>query len=140
MLSQRVTRRGIIVNTFSAMDERRNAGRRRYTMRRRLARLEETRDRITAAAFALHATIGPSRTTMSAVAERAGVQRRTVTRHFPDLDSLYEACTAHGLRVTGVPQPETWAAVKDPSARLRHALRDLYAYYRANERMLTAIL
>src|SRR3990172_3445773 len=101
------------------MDEKPNAGRRRYTMRRRLGRLGETRGRITAAAFALHATIGPSRTTSSAIAERAGVQRRTVSRHFPDLDSLYEACTAHGLRVTGVPQPASWETVQDPIARLQ---------------------
>ena len=109
-------------------------------MRRRLARVGETRERITAAAFDLHATIGPSRTTISAIAQRAGVQRHTVYHHFPDLDSLYEACTAHGMRVSGIPQATDWAAIADPEARLGRGLSDLFAYYRANERMLATIL
>jgi AcrR family transcriptional regulator len=109
-------------------------------MRRRLARVGETRERITAAAFDLHATIGPSRTTISAIAQHAGVQRHTVYHHFPDLDSLYEACTAHGMRVSGIPQPTDWAAIEDPEARLVRGLSDLFAYYRANERMLATIL
>ena len=45
--------------------------------------MAETRRRITEAAVELHGTIGPARTTLSAVAERAGVQRHTVYRHFP---------------------------------------------------------
>lgn len=123
------------------MDEQRNQGpRRRYTLRRRQARSDETRERITAAAFDLHATIGPSRTTISAIAERAGVQRHTVYSHFPDLDTLYEACTAHGMRVSNIPEPSDWEAVSDPKARLRYGLTALFAYYRANERMLATIL
>ena len=123
------------------MSEQRNSETRRpYTLRRRLERQAETRERITAAAFELHATIGPSKTTVSAIAERAGVQRHTVYHHFPDLDTLYEACTAHGLRVTGVPQPADWKSVADPAARLAHGLTELYAWYRANERMLSTIL
>jgi AcrR family transcriptional regulator len=123
------------------MSEQRNSkARRPYTLRRRLARQAETRDRITAAAFELHATVGPSKTTVSAIAERAGVQRHTVYHHFPDLDTLYEACTAHGLRSTGVPQPAGWGSIADPAARLAHGLTELYAWYRANERMLSTIL
>lgn len=86
------------------------------------------------------ASIGPSRTTISAIAERAGVQRHTVYHHFPDIESLYEACTAHGMRVTGIPQATDWAAMEDPQARLGRGLSELYAYYRANERMLATIL
>ncbi len=122
------------------MSEQRKSDRRPYTLRRRLARQTETRERITAAAFELHATIGPSKTTVSAIAERAGVQRHTVYHHFPDLDTLYEACTAHGLRVTGVPQPADWEFVTDPEARLAIGLTELYAWYRANRRMLSTIL
>lgn len=114
--------------------------RRPYTLRQRKARLDETRLRITAAAFELHATLGPSRTTISAIADRAGVQRHTVYHHFPDLDTLYAACTAHGLQVSGVPDPEGWASIGDPLARLRHGLAELFAWFRRNERMLATIL
>jgi AcrR family transcriptional regulator len=121
-------------------DQPKSGTRRPYTLRRRLAQLDETKERITAAAFGLHATIGPSRTTISAIAERAGVQRHTVYHHFPDLEALYEACTAHGMRVTGIPQAADWVVIEDPRDRLRRGLTDLYAYYRANERMLATIL
>ena len=116
------------------------ASRRPYTLKRRQAQVDETRLRITAAAFELHATIGPSRTTISAIAERAGVQRHTVYHHFPDLDALYAACTAHGLQVSGVPEPAGWAAIADPVERLGYGLTELFAWFRANERMLATIL
>jgi AcrR family transcriptional regulator len=77
---------------------------------------------------------------MSAVAERAGVQRHTVYHHFPDLTSLFRACTEHGMRITGVPDAASWSAVEDPAARLRFALGELYAYYRANTRLLGNIV
>ena len=121
-------------------EQRKSDSRRPYTLRRRLARQAETRERITAAAFELHATVGPSKTTVSAIAERAGVQRHTVYHHFPDLDTLYEACTAHGLRVTGVPDPADWRSISDPALRLARGLTELIAWYRANERMLSTIL
>jgi AcrR family transcriptional regulator len=114
--------------------------RRRYRMARRLDSVEETRRRITAAAFDLHATIGPSRTTIKAIAERAGVQRHTVYAHFPDLETLYAACTAHGIRATSMPEAAPWVRIADPVERLGHGLRDLYAWYRANERMLLNVL
>jgi AcrR family transcriptional regulator len=88
----------------------------------------------------LHATVGPSRTTISAIAERAGVQRHTVYAHFPDLDALYLACTVHGMTKTRMPAPEEWATIADPAARLRRGLADLYDWYRTNRGMLEAIL
>lgn len=109
-------------------------------MRRRLESVEETRRRITAAAYELHATIGPSRTTILGIADRAGVQRHTVYAHFPDIETLYRACTEHGIRVSGMPGPEPWVAIADPATRLHHGLRDLFAWYRANELMLRNIL
>lgn len=102
---------------------------RRYTLRRRADRMEDTRRRITEAAAALHGTVGPAQTTISAVAERAGVERLTVYRHFPDEAALFEACTAHWL--AGHPPPElaVWARERDPQARLTLALKQLYGYY-----------
>jgi AcrR family transcriptional regulator len=114
--------------------------RRAYRMGRRLESVQETRDRIAAAAFELHATIGPARTTISSVAERAGVQRHTVYHHFPDLTSLFRACTDHGIRVTRVPDSEAWLTISDPAARLRVGLGDLYGYYRVNARLVGNIL
>lgn len=110
--------------------------RRKYQMRRRLEDIERTRDRITRAAFELHATVGPARTSISGVAERAGVQRHTVYRHFPTTVDLIRACTEHGLSVTGPPDPADWRAIEDQTKRLGVALGQLYAYFRANERML----
>jgi AcrR family transcriptional regulator len=113
---------------------------RAYRMGRRLESVQETRDRIAAAAFELHATIGPARTTISSVAERAGVQRHTVYHHFPDLTSLFRACTDHGIRVTRFPDSEAWLKISDPAARLRVGLGDLYGYYRVNARLVGNIL
>jgi len=105
-------------------------------MSRRQAAVDETRARIAAATFELHATVGPAQTTISAVAERAGVQRHTVYHHFPDLASLFRACTAHGIRITGFPDPAAWRSVGDPVERLRIGLSDLYGYYRGNARLM----
>ena len=109
-------------------------------MGRRQTGVEQTRDRIVAATFELHATIGPSRTTIRAIADRAGLQRHTVYAHFPDLDSLYEACTVHGIRSTGMPEPDGWLAVARPPDRLRHGLTEMVAWYRANAQMLGNVL
>ncbi len=122
------------------MTEPSNPARRPYRMHGRKDAIERTRERIVAATFELHATVGPSRTTISAIAEEAGVQRHTVYAHFPDLDALYLACTAHGMRVTGMPDPAAWTSVPDAGDRFRHGYLQLAAWYRANERMLTNVL
>jgi AcrR family transcriptional regulator len=111
-----------------------------YRQVKRAAAVEATRDRIVAAAFSLHATVGPSRTTISAIADRAGVQRHTVYAHFPTIDDLYEACTAHGIAALGMPTPAPWSAIDDPADRLRRALADLIAWYRANGSVLATLL
>jgi AcrR family transcriptional regulator len=54
---------------------------RKYEMKRRAESMEETRRRITEAAVELHETVGPARTTVSAIAEKAGVQRHTYYAH-----------------------------------------------------------
>lgn len=110
--------------------------RRRYRMRRRRDAVELTRERITRAAFELHSTVGPARASISAIAERAGVQRHTVYSHFPDMGSLIEACTAHGMQVRTLPDPAAWASVADPAERLGRGLAEVYAYYRANTQLL----
>jgi AcrR family transcriptional regulator len=110
---------------------------RAYTKKRRAELEGQTRRRITESAVALHGTVGPSRTSMSAVAERAGVRRSTLYRHFPDEAALFAACSAHWTAANPRPDLEEWAAVTDPDQRLRHALDELYAYYRRTEPMLS---
>src|SRR5262245_19818737 len=109
---------------------------RQYRKRQRAAGEEETRRRITEATVALHETVGPRRTTVKAVAERAGVQRATVYRHFPDEAALYAACQAHWVERQGPFDPAPLAAIPDPEERLRAALPVLYAYFRAGEPMI----
>jgi len=111
-----------------------------YRMARRLESVEQTRARIVAATYELHATIGPSRTSIRAIADRAGVQRHTVYAHFPDLDALDEACTMHGMAATAMPHPDDWAAIGDPAQRLRHGLAAMITWYRANTTMLGNVL
>src|SRR5436305_5711534 len=99
---------------------------RSYRMQRRAASQQETRRRITESAVALHGTVGPAWTSISAVAEHAGVRRSTVYRHFPDEVALFDACTAHWVAANPAPQLDRWAAIENPDERLRVALAELY--------------
>jgi AcrR family transcriptional regulator len=117
-------------------DQRQGSGKRPYRKRRRAALEEETRLRITQAAVNLHGSVGPARTTISAVAERAGVQRGTVYRHFADEEALFTACSSHWMAQHPLPDAAAWAAIDDPADRLQTALRDLYAWYERGESML----
>jgi AcrR family transcriptional regulator len=109
---------------------------RKYNKRRRAELEEQTRLRITEAAVDLHGSLGPAKTTISAVAERAGVQRATVYRHFPDEEALFGACSAHWLSQHPLPDLAGWAAIGDHEDRLRLALSDLYAWYGRGEQMI----
>jgi AcrR family transcriptional regulator len=111
-----------------------------YTKIRRAELEQQTRERITEAAVELHGTLGPARTTVSAIAQRADVQRATVYRHFPDEDSLFAACSAHWRAQNEPPDLAAWAAIGDPAARLAVALAELYAWYARTERMLELLI
>ena len=110
--------------------------RRPYRKRRRVQLEAETRLRITEAAVALHGSVGPARTTISAVADRAGVQRATVYRHFPDEEALFDACSSHWMAQHPLPNPAPWAKIDDQDERLRVALGELYEWYEHGEYML----
>jgi len=113
---------------------------RKYELKQRAAGVAETHRRITEAAIDLHGTVGPSRTTLSAVAERAGVERRTLYRHFPTEADLFAACSSHFFGLHPWPEPDGWRAVEDPGARLARALDELYAYYERTAPMLANVL
>src|SRR3954447_18385060 len=109
---------------------------RRYELKERARRQEETRQRIVDATVELHQEVGPARTTIAEVARRAGVGRVTVYNHFPDEVALIAACSAHFVEGHPPPDPAAWAAIGDPDERLRTALQEAYGYYRENAAML----
>ena len=108
-----------------------------YRMKARAEAEAQTRQRITESAVELHGSLGPARTSMSAVAEHAGVRRSTLYRHFPDERALFGACSAHWAAEHPLPDIESWAEVGDPAERLQLALGELYDFYRGGEEMLT---
>src|SRR3954464_4706601 len=87
---------------------------RRYRKRVRAEQELRTRDAITQAAARLHGSVGPARTTISAVADEAGVQRATVYRHFPDEATLFQACSSHYAALHPPPDPAGGAGTRDP--------------------------
>ena len=114
--------------------------RRKYELKKRAEREQETRLRIVRATVELHETVGPALTTRSAIAERAGVSRPTVYSHFPDELSLGKACSSLDLSENPLPDPGPWEEIADPESRLRVALSELYYYFRRREGLLANIL
>jgi AcrR family transcriptional regulator len=119
---------------------RESSTKRKYELRKRAEDMARTHLRITEAAIELHGTLGPSRTTMSAVAERAHVERRTLYRHFPTEADLFAACSSHYFAANPWPDLGGWRAIRDPQQRLERALDELYAYYERTEPMLSNVL
>ena len=116
------------------------APKRKYELKKRAEQMDETRLRITEAAIELHGTVGPSRTTLSAVAKRAGVERRTLYRHFPTEAELFAACSTHYFAANPRPDLGNWRVIRDPQERLERALDELYAYYERTEPMFSNVL
>jgi AcrR family transcriptional regulator len=112
---------------------------RRYELKQRAESKTATRQRIVEATVALHESVGFG-TTISAIAERAGVQRLTVYRHFPDERSLFDACAGHWRAENPAPDTSPWAALDDPDERLQLALREIYAFFRRTEDMTGNLL
>lgn len=113
---------------------------RRYEKKKRKVQEAETRQRIVAATSELHEEVGPARTTVTAIAERAGVARPTVYQHFPDERELFGACAAHFSERHPPPDSGEWQKVKDPHERLRKALAETYEYYASTERMTANVV
>ena len=111
----------------------------KYELKRRAERQQETHRRIVETAVELHRTYGPAQTTITDIAKRAGVERKTVYNHFPDELSLFKACSAHHRALNPLPDPESWKPIPDPEEQLRRALAEVYAYYRRNEQLLANV-
>ncbi len=125
------------VNTLS--EQMRSPKSRAYRKVKRADEEQRTRTRIVDAAEALHGSVGPAHATISAIAERAGVTRATVYRHFPDDETLFLACSGQWLSRQTLPDPEAWRAIADPAERLRAGVADLYRYFRRGHDMLANI-
>ena len=113
---------------------------RKYELKERARRRAETRERIVEATVALHTSVGPARTSISAIAERAGVERHTVYAHFPDDGSLLRACSQHWDARHPAPDVARLAAIEDPVRRLRRSLAEMYGWYASVEPDLALFL
>ncbi len=107
---------------------------RKYELKARAERQRQTLGRIVAATVALHEEVGPARTTIADIARRAGVQRITVYKAFPEPGDLFAACQRRFVDAN--PQPDLApSSGEDPIARLEAVLTKLYAWYRGTEAM-----
>jgi AcrR family transcriptional regulator len=100
---------------------------------------QRTRQRIVDAAIELHTTVGPARTTVMGIAERAGVQRHTVYAHFPDEVSIFRACTGHWLTLNPLPDHDRWTAIAPFEHRVAAAIDDVSAYWERTAGDLTPV-
>ncbi|HMB94388.1 MAG TPA: TetR/AcrR family transcriptional regulator [Rhodothermales bacterium] len=116
------------------------AKKQRYRKRKRAIQEQKTRQLITKALVELHRTVGPASTTVTEVAERAGVSRMTVYNHFPTSAEQFDACSTHWFAQNPVPDLDAWAAVSDPSERLRLGLTELYSWYCGTQDMMENVL
>ena len=133
------TGRDAVVKSMYTVFSRMPRTSRRYELKERARRQRETRQRIVDATVELHREVGPAKTTIAEVARRAGVGRVTVYNHFPDERELLAACSAQFISASPPPDPSGWTQIADPDERVRHALRELYAYFRANEAMIANV-
>jgi AcrR family transcriptional regulator len=113
---------------------------RSYTLKRRAEQQAETRRRIVEAAVDLHGTLGPAHTSLSMVAERAGVQRNTLYAHFPDERSLAMACSGLHFERHPAPEAEPWASLNDPAVRLRTGLAAIWGWYAETAELTGCVL
>ena len=112
------------------------SSKRPYRLGRRAEQQAATRRRIVEAAVDLHSTVGPALVSLSAIAERAGVQRHTLYAHFPTEPELFTACSAHWRERNPFPDYEAWWDIEDPRRRLRLALDQVYSWYERVEQPL----
>jgi AcrR family transcriptional regulator len=108
----------------------------KYELKKRAERQQQTRRRIVEAALSLHTEVGPARTTISAIAERAGVQRHTVYSHFPEELELHMACSGLFAERHPLPDPQPLLAIEEGEERVRAGLAALYRYYEGNQQLL----
>jgi len=103
---------------------------RRYDRRRRDEAMAATRRRIVAAIAALHAEVGPSRTSYAMIARRAVVAIPTVYKHFPDLAGMFAACIGHVSAATPPLAVDIFASSGTVASRLAVLIPALFERHR----------
>jgi AcrR family transcriptional regulator len=111
-----------------------------YELKARAESQAQTRHRIVEAAIELHQANGPAHTSVTAIAERAGVGRLSVYRHFPEQADLLAACSGLYWERKPAPNPAAWRHIADPIERLRVALQQTYEYHRETAPMISRAL
>jgi AcrR family transcriptional regulator len=102
---------------------------RRYRLDRRAETAEETRRRIVEATFKLHAEQGIYATTMTHIAERAGVSVGTVYHHFPTYQDAVFACSQHAAATFPFPTTDIFAGLSTMEERVRRLAREVFGFY-----------
>lgn len=118
----------------------RAVNKRDYRLGKRAGKLEETRRRIVEAAVDLHIAIGPARTTITQIAERAKVQRHTFYAHFPDERSLFLACSGLAMERSPLPNFKQLQAISPGRARVAAGLDALYDWFERNSELASSVL
>lgn len=113
---------------------------RSYNLKKRAESQAETRQRIVEAAVELHSTVGPLATTLSMIAEKAGVQRHTLYAHFPDERSIFMACSGLAHERDPIPTADAWRGVAGQVERLTTALGNIYGWYGRNASLLSNVM
>jgi AcrR family transcriptional regulator len=113
---------------------------RTYTLKKRAESKAATRRRIAEATLELHSTVGPARTTLSMIAERAGVQRHTLYAHFPDERTLFMACSGLAHERDPLPDAAPWSGIADRRERLSVGLAALYGWFERNAALAGCVL
>ncbi len=116
-----------------------NMKKRNYRKSKRADQQEKTRKSIVEAAVTLHETLGPANTSIKAIAEKAGVQRLTVYRYFPDEVTLFQACSGHWFNLNQPPGISQWSNISQAEERTKTALMAFYAYYSQTENMFSSV-
>ena len=106
---------------------------RKYSMDRRKAAVEQTRQRILEATLALHSEKGIFGTSWQDIAKRADVSVGTVYKHFPSIDELVPACGELMYAITRPPSledaPRIFAGAQSLEERLKRLTAELFAFY-----------
>src|SRR5262245_224787 len=102
---------------------------RRYRLDRRAEIAEETRRRIVKATYELHGEQGIHATTMTHIAERAGVSVGTVYHHFPTYQDAVFACSQHADATNPFPTADIFAGLTTMEERVRRLVREIFGFY-----------
>lgn len=98
-------------------------------MDKRAGAAEETRRRIVEACFELHCRKGIADTTMTEIAEQAGVSVGTVYHHFPRYEDAIAACGAHAAVTVPPPDPEVFEGLETLDTRLEALATAVFGYF-----------